>query len=280
VLLTAPAASQPPRPPEPPRPPVPARRARKLLAAIGAVVALAPALVLVASPASASSDPASSLVAATNQARAAAGVASLSVSGDLAAAATRQAQTMAASGLLYHTPGLSSVICCWVVLGENVGEGPSAARLHAAFMASPEHRANILRTSFTQIGVGYAVDHRGTLWVSEIFRQPSDTVTAVNPAAVVRRAHSTPRVVAKPSVKAAVPLAVRPPVAALVAPVNALPATNGARAVPPVSRDLVRLPLAAGAQLTAQLGDGAVVTGTDPVSRLLDFAAVASGTAG
>jgi hypothetical protein len=243
-------------------------------AAVAAVVACAPALVLVAAPASASSDPASSLVAATNQARAAAGVASLSVSGDLAAAATRQAQNMAASGVLYHTPGLNSAICCWVVLGENVGEGPSAARLQAAFMASPEHRANILRTSFTQIGVGSAIDHKGTLWVSEIFRRPSGTVTAVKPAAVVRPpTRSTPHAVAKLSVKAAAPVVVRPPVAAVVAPVNALPAE-------PVSRDLVRLPLAAAEQLAAQLGDGAVVAGSNPVSRLLDFAAVASGAGG
>jgi uncharacterized protein YkwD len=285
VLLTAPAAPEPPRPLEPPEPRVPARRAGKLLAAIGAVVALAPALVLVAGPASASSDPANSLVAATNQARGVAGVSSLSVSGDLVAAATRQAQNMAASGLLYHTPGLSSAICCWVVVGENVGEGPSAARLQAAFMASPEHRANILRTSFTQIGVGYAVDRRGTLWVSEIFRRPSGSVTVVTPAAVVRpQTRSTPPAVAKPAVKAAVPVAVRPPVAAVVAPVvapvPALPAPDGARAVEPVSRDLVRLPLTAGLRLAAQLGDGAVVTGTNPVSRLLDFAAVASGTEG
>ena len=272
MLLTAPAS------------PAPSESRRRVSTRLGlrgavtsavvAVVACAPALVLVAAPASASSDPASSLVAATNQARAAAGVASLSVSGDLAAAATRQAQNMAASGVLYHTPGLNSAICCWVVVGENVGEGPSAARLHAAFMASPEHRANILRTSFTQIGVGYAIDHKGTLWVSEIFRRPSGTGTGVEPAAVVRpQTRSTPHAVAKPSVKAAVPVVVRPPVAAVVPPVNAPPAE-------PVSRDLVRLPLAAAQQLAAQLDDGAVVTGTNPVSRLLDFAAVAAGTGG
>lgn len=280
MLLTAPAAPEPPGTPEPP---VPARRAGKLLAAIGAVVALGPALVLVAAPASASSDPANSLVVATNQARAAAGVSSLSVSGDLVAAATSQARNMAASGLLYHTPGLNSEICCWVVLGENVGEGPSAARLQAAFMASPEHRANILRTSFTQIGVGYALDHRGTLWVSEIFRRPSSTVVAVNPVAVLRpQTLSTPPALAKPAKpsKAAVAVVVRPPVAAVAAPVNAPPTQISARAVGPVSRDLVRVPLAAGAQLATQLGDGAVVTGTNPVSRLLDFAAVASGAAG
>jgi len=246
-----------------------------IVAVTGTVVGIAPAFVLVAAPASASSDPASSLVSATNQARAAAGVGALSLSGDLSAAATRQAQNMAASGVLYHTPNLNTAVCCWVVLGENVGEGPSAARLHSAFMASPEHRANILRASFTQIGVGYAIDRKGTLWVSEIFRRPSGTVTAVKPAAIVRPpARSTPRVESKPSVKPAAP-DTRPPVAALavVAPANAPPAE-------PVSRDLVRLPLAAAQRLAAQIGDGATVTGTNPVSRLLDFAALASETGG
>ncbi len=268
MLLTAPA---------PPAPPDPRRRASRLLAAIGAVtgavvtvVGIVPLLVLAAAPASASSDPASAMVAATNQARAAAGVGALSVSGDLSAAAARQAKNMAASDLLYHTPNLNTAVCCWVVLGENVGEGPSASRLHAAFMASPDHRANILRSSFTQIGVGYAFDRRGTLWVSEIFRRPNGTVAAVKPAAVVHpTVTSTPppvaKPVSKPQVQAAVPAA-RPPVAA---PVIALPAG-------PVSRDLARLPLAAAQRFAAELGAGGTVTGTNPVSRLLDFAALAS----
>ncbi|HTC68525.1 MAG TPA: CAP domain-containing protein [Acidothermaceae bacterium] len=263
MLLTAPASTPRRRP------------ARTWLAAVGTVaaaaVAIGPALVLAASPASASSSPASSLVAATNQARAAAGIAPLEVSGDLAAVATRQAHNMAASGQLYHTPGLGSAVCCWVVLGENVGEGPSAARLQAAFMASADHRANILRTSFTQIGIGYAIDQHGTLWVSEVFRRPSGTVTAAKQVAAVIRPTtvSTPQSVKKSTVKVAPPV-IRPPVAAVAAVAPVTPAV-------PVSRDLVRLPLAAAQQLAAQLASGGVVTGTNPVSRLLDFAALASG---
>jgi hypothetical protein len=46
-----------------------------------------------------------------------------------------------------------------------------------------------------------------------------------------------------------------------------------------VSRDLARLPLDEVEQLTPQLGEGEdAVTGTDPVSRLLDFAAKAAGS--
>jgi hypothetical protein len=231
--------------------------------------------VLAASPASASSSPASSLVAVTNQARAAAGIAPLQVSGDLTAAATRQAHNMAASDLLYHTPGLGSAVCCWVVLGENVGEGSSAGQLQAAFMASPDHRANILRTSFTQIGIGYAIDAHGTLWVSEIFRRPSGTVTAAKQVAAIipPTTVSTPQSVKKSTVKVAPPV-IRPPVAAVAARTPVTPAE-------PVSRDLVRLPLVDAQQLARQLAAGLVVTvatGTNPVSRLLDFAALASET--
>jgi uncharacterized protein YkwD len=262
VLLTAPASTPRRRP------------ARTWLAAVGTVaaaaVAIAPALVLVASPALASSSPAASLVGATNQARASAGIAPLQVSGDLAAVATRQAHNMAASDELYHTPGLGSAVCCWAVLGENVGEGPSAARLQAAFMASPDHRANILRTSFTQVGIGYAIDQHGTLWVSEVFRRPSGTVKAATQLAAVIRPTtvSAPQTVKRSTVKAA-PRVTRPPVAAVAAVTPVTPAE-------PVSRDLVCLPLAAAQQLAAQLATGGSLTGTNPVSRLLDFAALAS----
>ena len=63
-------------------------------------------------------------MAATNQARAAAGLPGLSVSADLTAAATHQAQNMASSNALFHTPNLGSGLCCWVMVGENVGDGP------------------------------------------------------------------------------------------------------------------------------------------------------------
>jgi hypothetical protein len=170
-------------------------------------------------------------------------------------------------------------LCCWVIVGENVGSGPSEAVINAAFMASPEHRANILRVAYRQIGVGYVIDRNGTLWVSEIFRQPTGSVA---PAAPVSRAapkvttHVTPhRVVTAPRksvVTARVQLA-RPPLTAVTAAaVVVIPAG-------PVSRDLARLPLDEAEQLTPQLGEGDdVVTGTDPVSRLLDFAAKAAGS--
>jgi uncharacterized protein YkwD len=271
VLLTAPATSG--------RSVVPRRRApqgrriaNRTLAAIGAMTA---GLVLVTGQAAASSSPGAALVAATNQARTAAGLPNLTVSADLTAAATHQAQNMANAGVLFHTPDLGSGLCCWLMVGENVGEGPSEAVIEAALIASPEHRANILRAAYSQFGVGYVIDRKGTLWVSEIFRRPTGSAAPVAPATPKvttppRKVVATPR---KPVVKVRAQLP-RPPLSAVaaVAAVAVLPAA-------PVSRDLMRLPLDEAERLTVQFGAGEdVVTGTDPVSRLLDFAAKAGGS--
>ena len=213
-------------------------------------------------PRSARADAGSSLVAAANGARAASGLASLSVSGDLAAAASRQAARMAQSGVLAHTPNLSSVVCCWTTLGENVGEGPSASAVQSAFMASPMHRANILSGSYTQIGVGVAVDAKGTLWVSEIFRRPSGAVAQAAPA---------PQPAPAPVVHA--PARATTPVHQAAPQVRPL----GDAAPQAASRDLPggRPPLDAGHLLAGWLAAHRV-TGTDPVSKLLDFAAGAA----
>ncbi len=229
-------------------------------------------VLLVIVPATAQAD--AGLIAATNAARSAAGVAGVTESADLDAAAGQHAQSMARSGILAHTPSLGSGVCCWLKIGENVGEGPSVGALHAAFMASIEHRDNILDRSFTQMGVGYAVDAHGTLWVSELFRDP--TGAAPKPA---------PPVVAAPVVHPAVHPTVHASHPAVIAPV---PATKSVVAAPPApavapvapagpaSRDLSRLPLGVAQRFAAQLAGGDEMAATNPVSRLLDFAAMAS----
>jgi uncharacterized protein YkwD len=274
VLLTAPATTG--------RPGLLRRRvaqgrhvANRTLAAVGAMTA---GLVLVTGQAAASSNPGAAFVAATNQARAAAGLPSLRVSADLTAAAIQQAQNMAYAGVLFHTPDLGSGLCCWVMVGENVGKGPSEAVIQAAFMASPEHRANILRAAYGQIGIGYVIDRSGTLWVSEVFRRPTGSAAPAAPVAPV-----TPKIVAKVTPRRVVTAPRRPAVKVLVQrpPLGAVAAIAAVSVVPagPVSRSLTRLPLAEAERLTAQFGVGEeVVTGTDPVSRLLDFAAKAAGS--
>lgn len=45
----------------------------------------------------------------------------------------------------------------WSWIGENLAKGfSSAAETEAAFMASPEHKANIVKPEYTHVGLGYA----------------------------------------------------------------------------------------------------------------------------
>jgi uncharacterized protein YkwD len=57
----------------------------------------------------------------------------------------------------------------WSIAGENVGVGGSLESLEAAFMDSPSHRENILRTAFGHAAVGIARDDDGHIWVTVIF---------------------------------------------------------------------------------------------------------------
>jgi hypothetical protein len=231
-------------------------------------------VLLVIVPATAQAD--AGLIAATNAARSAVGVAGVTESADLDAAAGQHAQSMARSGILAHTPSLGSGVCCWLKIGENVGEGPSVGALHAAFMASIEHRDNILDRSFTQMGVGYAVDAHGTLWVSELFRDP--TGAAPKPAPPVVAAPVVHPAV-HPTVHASHPAVPAPaPATKLVVAVPPTPAVAAAPIAPagPASRDLSRLPLDVAQRFAAQLAGGDGIAANNPVSRLLDFAANAS----
>jgi Cysteine-rich secretory protein family len=254
---------------------------RRTLAVVGAMTA---SVVLITGQAAASSNPGADFVAATNHARAAAGLPALSVSADLTAAATHQARDMADADALFHTPNLGSDLCCWEMVGENVGDGPSVPIIQAAFMASPEHRANILRAAFSQVGIGYVIDAHGTLWVSEVFRRPSGSKAPTAPTRptvpvapkVTKEPKATPRPVVtatprRPAIKVHLQ---RPPLTAVgaIAVVSVVPAGQ-------VSRSLARLPLAEAERLSVQFGVGEqAVAGTDPVSRLLDFAAKAAGS--
>lgn len=111
------------------------------------------------------------LVAAMNADRAAAGLAPLQVATDLTAVARAHAARMADAADLHHNPDLPGEVAGWQRLGENVGRGPDVDAIHAALMASPSHRANLLDDDFGQIGVG--VEHRdGRYWVAQVFRLP------------------------------------------------------------------------------------------------------------
>ena len=74
---------------------------------------------------------------------------------------------MADRGALSHSS--LSGICCFSSLAENVGVGSTVAGVHAAFLRSSGHRANLLDPAMRHVGVG-VVSSGGQLWVTEIFR--------------------------------------------------------------------------------------------------------------
>jgi uncharacterized protein YkwD len=143
---------------------------RAIAVATGLLVA-AGALVGLGSGTAYASD-ASSLVSMTNSERSERGLPRLTSKSDLASVALKQAKRMAAAGKLFHNPNLSSDVSGWRYVGENVGYGSSAAKIHAALMNSAPHRANILDRDYTQIGVGAVRDDNGRLWIAQVFRKP------------------------------------------------------------------------------------------------------------
>ncbi|MFY9587717.1 MAG: CAP domain-containing protein [Actinomycetota bacterium] len=166
--------------------------------------------------ASASSGAESCFISAINGARASAGRSRLIVKSDLTSAARRHSASMARDGRIYHSGNLGSGISGWTSIGENVGSGPSCTSVHRAFMNSSAHRANILRGSFNEVGVGVA--YKGdTLYVTEIFVARGHTVVrhrVSRPVRATRVARRAPRAVRKvvKVVKPAVPVATVQPV--------------------------------------------------------------------
>ena len=98
-------------------------------------------------------------------------------------AAQIQAEQLAATGRLEHelkkvtfpTPvdRLKEAGDAWAAYGENIAEGQRTAQdVVASWMKSPPHRANILDTGFTEIGVGWAVDAAGRNHFAQVFGRP------------------------------------------------------------------------------------------------------------
>lgn len=94
----------------------------------------------------------------------------------LASAARKHAEQMANRGTLSHQlsgeAGLPARVAqagvhhSW--LSENIAEGPSADDIHAQFMKSPNHRANILDSDMDTVGIG-VVESRGKWYAVEDF---------------------------------------------------------------------------------------------------------------
>ena len=88
----------------------------------------------------------------------------------LSLVAQRHSAKMAKLNRLHHNPNLVKDVgdMPWKILGENVGVGSTVNTLHKAFMNSPSHRANILRSAYRLVGIG-VVSSGGRTWVTVVF---------------------------------------------------------------------------------------------------------------
>jgi hypothetical protein len=111
-----------------------------------------------------------------NSARAQAGLPALGLTEEANRVATDWAFRMAGEADLHHNPLLSSQLHDWSLVAENVGVGADSDQLAGAFMASPGHRANILRPEVSVIGLGAVRSSDGRLWVVQVFEQPDGQV--------------------------------------------------------------------------------------------------------
>jgi uncharacterized protein YkwD len=105
-----------------------------------------------------------------NFARQVAGKAALKLDPELGKVARVHARAMARRRQIFHQSSsqLGTRVTRWSSLGENVGVGSTVTSLHTAFMNSPGHRANILYSSFRNVGVG-TVRKGGRMWVVVVF---------------------------------------------------------------------------------------------------------------
>ena len=116
------------------------------------------------------------LFSSINQARMAQGLSPLRWDDSLARAARRHAEVMAENGSAQHgfdgEPNLATRVkqagARFTWLSENVTQGSTASLVHAQFMKSPNHRANILDSDMDSIGIGI-VERNGQLFTVEDF---------------------------------------------------------------------------------------------------------------
>lgn len=110
------------------------------------------------------------MLSLTNDDRAQHDKAALRLNAVLSRYAKHHSRQMATKGYLFHTADLNSRLkgLDWSIGGENVGVGSTLDGLESAFMRSPPHRRNILRTGFDHAAVG-VIRSNGSYWVTIIF---------------------------------------------------------------------------------------------------------------
>ncbi len=115
-----------------------------------------------------------------NKERAAVRLPALKVNSQLSAVAEKKAEDLRDKNYFDHqSPTYGSPFdmmkqfgITYTAAGENIARGQKTPKeVMNGWMNSPGHRANILNSSFTEIGVGYVTDSRGTTyWVQHFIR--------------------------------------------------------------------------------------------------------------
>ena len=143
-----------------------------------AISLLVPAAMYARPPRNAS--PEGQLFDSVNRERASQGLSILRWDDELASAARDHASQMALHNLMSHQlPGEPELIARanaagvrFNVIAENVAIGPDASTIHAAWMRSPGHRANILRPELSAVGIAVIPGSSGLFAVQD-FAQTS-----------------------------------------------------------------------------------------------------------
>lgn len=115
----------------------------------------------------------------TNSKRKAAGLGNLTLDSQLSKLARMKAEDMAKKGYFSHTsPTYGSAFdmmkkygVSYRTAGENIAKGQKTPEaVMNGWMNSSGHRANILSSTYTHIGVGYAKDSKGNTYWVQIFK--------------------------------------------------------------------------------------------------------------
>jgi uncharacterized protein YkwD len=134
------------------------------LAVVGALVASIGAGSLSGTPANGATLRRQKMLAWVNEARHKHGVAPLRMAPYVVDLAHDHNLYMARKNKLVHTKDLGSKLNVkWHAWGENIGVGTTAWGLFKAYMASPDHRANMLSRDFDHVGINFVV-RRGVMW--------------------------------------------------------------------------------------------------------------------
>ena len=118
------------------------------------------------------------ILSLVNKERSNAGLSSLRADSQLNKLAQMKAEDMAKNRYFSHTsPTYGSAFdmmnqygVSYRTAGENIAKGQKTAQsVMTGWMNSPGHRANILKSGYTRLGVGYALDAGGTPYWVQIF---------------------------------------------------------------------------------------------------------------